>query len=169
MSEETKINNPQESGLPGQDVLEATEYDLVKGLLEAANYKEDKSLQKKIDIKRNGKILFSFTVRPLSEEDVRMARKKSTVYMPNPADSKLPAVEKEVNYFALRSWNIYLATLDEDREKIWNNPAIKEKFNVLQGVDTIDLLLTGGEKALVTDIIDNISGYDLNLEEYAKN
>lgn len=169
MSEETMNNNPQESGMPCQETVEATEYDLLKGLLEAANYKEDESLQKKIEIKRNGKLLFSFRVRPLSEEDVRLARKKSTVYMPNPADKKLPAIEKEVNYFTLRSWSIYLATLEEDRNKIWDNPAVKEKFDVIQGVEMIDILLTGGEKSAVTDIIDEISGYDMDLEEYAKN
>ena len=57
-----------ENGLP--ENVEDKQYDLVKSLLEAADYKEDESSRQKIEIKRDGKFLFEFTIRPLSEDEV---------------------------------------------------------------------------------------------------
>ena len=146
--------------------------DLLANLLEAADFKVDE--RKRIDVRRNGKLLFSFRVRPLSEDEILSIRKKATSYMPNPAGKHLPKVEKEVNYPLLRSWKIYTATVEEDRKKIWGNVALKEKLNVIQDVETIDALLKGGEKDAISDIIDDISGYgegehEVTLEAYAKN
>ncbi len=50
---------------------------MIAGLLEAAAFKSDDSLQKKIEIKRNGKLLFLF-VRPLTEEEIQGCRRKAT-------------------------------------------------------------------------------------------
>lgn len=147
--------------------------DLLLNLLEAAEYKKVET--KRIDVKRNGKVLFSFNIRPLSEDELLTIRKKATTYMKNPAGKNLPPVEKEVNFPLLRSWKVYMATVEADRKKIWGNTALKDKLNVIQDVETVDALLKGGEKDAICDIIDAVSGYgddgenEVTLEEYAKN
>lgn len=158
------------TGLPSEDVIAETEYSLIDGLLNAAAYKDDDSMQKEVRIERNGKFLFKFNVRPLSEEEVFKCRKAATSYMPNPANKKLPKIEKDIDMSLLRSWKVYMATVDEDKKQIWDNPQLKQNFpDVVQGVEMVDILLAGGEKSAVEDLIDKISGYDIDLTEYAKN
>lgn len=159
----------RETGLPTAAQVVDQEYDLLESLLKASEYKEDESLQRTIRIERNGNYLFSFRVRPISEEDLKIARKKSTSYMKNPAGKNLPPIEKETDYPMVRNWKIYLSTVEEDRAKIWDNKTLKDKFDLIQGAEMVDKLLTGGEKNAVSDVIDTLSGYDLDLTEYAKN
>ena len=149
--------------------VEDKQYDLVKSLLEAADYKEDESSRQKIEIKRDGKFLFEFTIRPLSEDEVLQIRKASAKYARNPAGKNLPKIETEVNWPQFKSRKIYEATIDEDREKIWDNPAIKKKFDLFEGWEAVDILLPGGWKNAVSDAIDQLSGYDVDLTDYAKN
>lgn len=156
-----------ENGLP--ENVEDKQYDLVKSLLEAADYKEDESSRQKIEIKRDGKFLFEFTIRPLSEDEVLQIRKASAKYARNPAGKNLPKIETEVNWPQFKSRKIYEATIDEDREKIWDNPAIKKKFDLFEGWEAVDILLPGGWKNAVSDAIDQLSGYDVDLTDYAKN
>lgn len=171
MAEKTKVTDRpvEETGLPGEEEVLRNEYDLMEGLLEAAEYKNDEDLQKKVEIRRKDKFLFAFTVRPLSEEDIRNARKKATKTKKNPAGRNLPDIEVDTDVSALRSWKIYLATIEPDRSEIWDNMALKKKFNAMQGYELVDVLLTGGEKSAVIELIDEISGYDLDLTDYAKN
>lgn len=165
MSVEKKTS--EELGLPAN--VEEVQYDLVQALLEAGNYSNNKDEQKKIKIERNGKFLFEFTVHPLSEDDIRFARKQSTSFMKNPNGKNLPPIEKETDFSKYRSWKIYLATIEEDQKKIWGNPALKESFSIIEPWEAVDKLLKGGEKSAVDDLIDKISGYDVDLTEYAKN
>lgn len=173
MSEKTKVTEMpiEETGIPSQEEVNETEYSLIEGLLGAAGYAEDEDLRKEIRIARNGKFFFKFTVRPLSEDEIRVARKNATKMINNPAGKKLPKIEGDVDMAALRSWKIYFATIEEDRDKIWENQEIKRKYNLMRGYESVDVLLTGGEKSSVIDIIDDISGFgeDLDLTEYAKN
>lgn len=113
MSVEKKTS--EELGLPAN--VEEVQYDLVQALLEAGNYSNNKDEQKKIKIERNGKFLFEFTVHPLSEDDIRFARKKSTSFMKNPNGKNLPPIEKETDFSKYRSWKIYLATIEEDQKR----------------------------------------------------
>ena len=161
----------EETGLPEQEVINRTEYDLMAGLLKAAGYAENEDLQKKMRIVRNGEFLFEFTIKPLGEEDIRIARKNATKMIKNPAGRNLPKIEGETDISALRSWKIYFATVQSDRDQIWDNQQLKKQFNCMQGYELVDVLLTGGEKSNVIDWIDKISGYDddLDLTEYAKN
>lgn len=147
------------------------EVDLLEGLLMAAGFREDEEMRKKVQIKRKGKVAFEFTIAPLSEADFMDARKKATTYRPNPANPKLPRIEWEVNPGMYRSHVIHAATIPEDRAKTWDNKQLIQKLNVLQGVETIDKVLTAGEKNAVCDLIEEISQYeaDLDLTEYAKN
>lgn len=174
MSEaKTKVTDRpvEETGIPSQEEVNRNEYDLVAALLEAAEFAEDEKLQKTMRIERSGKFLFEFTIRPLSEEEINLARKKATKMVKNPAGRHLPKIEGDVDGVQLRSWKVYFATIEADRKKIWENEALMKKYNCMQGYELVDILLTGGEKSRVLDWIDEISGYnnDIDLDEYAKN
>lgn len=163
---EKATKTPEELGLPSN--VEEVQYDLVQALLEAGNYGNAEEEQKLVRIERNGKFMFEFTVHPISEDDVRIARHKSTTFMKNPNGKNLPPIEKETDFSKLRSWKIYLATVEEDQKKIWGNPALKEAFNIIEPWEAVDKLLKGGEKSAVDDLINSISGYDIDLTDYAK-
>ncbi len=152
------------------------EYDLVKALLESAEYKTSEEEVTEVEIKRNGKFLFTVHIHPISEPDARTARKKATTYMPNPNGKKLPPIEKDFDSAKFNSWLIYLATTEADQDKIWNNGAIREKYGLALPVESIDVLLTLGEKRKLADLVTTISGLDddeeeetVDEEEYAKN
>lgn len=153
------------------------EYDLVKSLLEAAEFKTSDDTVTKVDLKRAGKFMFSVHIHPINEPDARFARKKATITMPNPNGKKLPPIEKDFDTTLFNSWLIYLATTEEDQQKIWGNQAIMQKYNLAQPVESIDVLLTVGEKRNLADMVTSISGMDdeysedetVNEEEYAKN
>lgn len=164
------------TGLDTASDRKEAEYDLVKALLESADYKTAEDEITEVEIKRNGKFLFAVHIHPLSDEDARFARKKATVYMPNPNGRKLPPIEKDFNTTKFTSWIIYLATTEEDQQKIWGNRTIMEKFGLAQPVESIDVLLKFGEKQKLSDIVMDISGIDsdeddvaVSREEYAKN
>lgn len=169
--------NKEEKDITGLDQAtdrKETEYDLVKALLEASEFKTDEDAVQEVEIKRGGKYLFTVHLHPISEPDATMARKKSTVYMPNPNGKKLPPIEKERNTAKFNSWLIYLATTEEDQEKIWGNRAIMEKFNLAQPYESIDCLLTLGEKQKLVELVMDLSGLsddeeEIDEEEYAKN
>lgn len=169
--------NKEERDITGLDQAtdrKEAEYDLVKALLEASEFKTDEDAVQEVEIKRGGKYLFTVHLHPINEPDATMARKKSTVYMPNPNGKKLPPIEKERNTAKFNSWLIYLATTEEDQEKIWGNRAIMEKFNLAQPYESIDCLLTLGEKQKLVELVMDLSGLsddeeEINEEEYAKN
>lgn len=173
MSETEKKNV---TGLDTAENRKETEYDLVKSLLEASEYKTAEDAVTEAEIKRNGKYLFSVNIHPISEADARFARKKATKYMPNPNGKKLPPIEKELDTAKFNSWLIYVATTEEDQQKIWGNPAIMQKYGLSLPVESVDVLLTLGEKRKLADLVTDISGLDdeedeetVTEEEYAKN
>ena len=164
------------TGLENASNRKEAEYDLVKSLLEASEFKVAEENITEAEIKRAGKYLFSVHLHPISEPDARVAIKKATTYMPNPNGKRLPPIEKELNTSKFNSWLIYLATTEADQQKIWGNPTIMEKFSLAQPVESIDVLLTLGEKRKLADLVTEISGMDededeetVNEEEYAKN
>lgn len=171
MAEKDKINV---TGLDQAEHRTEAEYDLVTSLLEAAEFKTSDDSITEAEIKRNGKFLFSVHLHPISEPDARFARKKATIYMPNPNNKKLPPIEKEHNTALFTSWLIYLATTEEDQQKIWGNPAIMQKYGLAQPVESIDTILTYGEKQKLADLVGEISGMvddddTMSEEDYAKN
>lgn len=162
------------TGLDSASDRKEAEYDLVNALLESAEYKTSEDEITEVDIKRKGRFLFTVHIHPISEPDARMARKKSTTYIPNPNGKKLPPIEKELDTAKFNAWLIYLATTEEDQQKVWGNPAIMQKYGLTLPVDSIDVLLTLGEKRKLADLVTDISGLDddednVDEEEYAKN
>lgn len=158
-----------DNGLPTQEEVLMNEDDLIAGLLEAADFKTSEALQKKIQIKRNDKVLFEFRIHPLDEEETQEMRRKCTKYAPNPNGRNLPKIEVSTDYVKMRSMKIYNATVPEDQAKVWNNKKIKDKLSVLDPIEVIELVLMAGEKDAIVDQIDAISGYGVTLEDYAKN
>lgn len=167
------------TGLSTANNRKETEYDLVTALLEAAEFKTADDQITEVEIKRAGKFLFTFHIHPISESDARTARKKATIYMPNPNNKKLPPIEKDFDSAKFNSWLIYLATTEEDQKKIWGNPAVMQAKGLMQPVESVEALLTLGEKRKVADLVTEISGMDddddtqdeeiVDEEEYAKN
>lgn len=168
-----------------EEVLQ-NEESLLRGLLEAGSFKDDESFRRKIVIKRAGKPLFSFTVRPLDEEEELNCYKMATPKIPNPQGKHLPKIDGKTDVAVMRSWKIYTATIEEDRQKIWNNVQYKQKKGLITPIEVVDSLLRSGDKDAVLAIIDQISGSRGNdnvgdvdttedagdattLEEYAKN
>lgn len=171
------MENTTEKNITGLETAtnrKEAEYDLVKSLLTAMNYQTDENAITEAEIKRKGTYLFSVNLHPISDEQIRVARKKATVYMPNPNNKKLPPIEKDVNNAKLKSMIIYLATTEEDQKKIWGNQAVMEKAGIMEPYESVDVLLTAGEKSRLVDLIMEISGMDdedegMDEEEYAKN
>lgn len=163
------VNKQEDSTMMDHKEILMNETDLLKGLLEAASFKDDKEMQRLVQIKRKGKVLFSFHIRPLEEEESDECRRKATKKVANPNGRHLPKIEGTTDYVKMRSYKILAATIEEDRAKIWDNPKIKEQLNVLQAIDVIDMVLMAGEKDQICDIIDDISQYGVSLEDFAKN
>ena len=69
---------------------------------------------------------------------------------------------------------IHTATVEADRDKLWDNKKVWEALRakglqIMNGLDVIEYCLKAGEKDKVLECIDALSGYDSNLEEVAKN
>lgn len=174
--------NTEKTNVTGLDQAtnrKEAEYDLVSSLLAAADYKTSDDATVEAKIERSGVYYFSVHLHPVSDKDTRFARKKATIYMPNPNNKKLPPIEKDFDTSKFRSWVIYLATAEEDQTKIWGNSAVMQKHNLSEPWESIDVLLAFGEKSKMFDLITEISGLDedgnvneeevMDDEEYAKN
>lgn len=147
--------------------LRTYETDILKGLLTAAAFKTEDENIHPVEIARNGVVLFTFRIRPLSEEEYHQCKDKNTKYVRNKQlGIKFPEQTDSVRY---RSALIYQATIDEDRAKVWDNKDAWKALNVLNGIDLVDKILLAGEKDAVLELIDKISGYSTTMEEVAKN
>ena len=149
------------------------EYDLVASLLKAADYRNDEDLITTAEIRRNGKFLFEVNLHPIGDEEAKKIRRKATSYMPNPTNKKLPPIEKDFNSGLFNALIIYHGTTEEDKKRIWGNKEIMDKFNLIEPHESIDVLLTVGEKNKLSDLVIEISGWneetDKDEEEYVKN
>lgn len=156
------MSNPAEkksvTGLDTAENRKEAEYDLLTALLEASDYKTDEENIVEVDVVKGDKKLFTVHLHPLSDRDVKLARKKATTYMPNPNGKKLPPIEKAFDEVAFKNWVIYLATVEEDQQKIWGNPGFMQKKGLSLPVDSIDELLPAGKKAAMFDAVAEISG-----------
>ena len=75
----------------------------------------------------------------------------------------------------MKSMAIYLATTEEDQQRIWGNPAVKEKAGLMESYESVDVLLNAGEKLKLWETVLDISGLNdddddtMDEEEYSKN
>lgn len=176
MAETNKAKNtmPEEYDAAPAGVEEATqeeilmnENQILQGLIEAGTEKDSEDSYEKIQIRRNGILKFEFRIRPVSEKESMKCRERATKYAPRKRGQ--PRTEIETDQSLMRSWLIYTATVDEDRKKTWDNQKAKDAFNIIQGVEMIDAVLLSGEKDLIIDRINDISGYGEDMEVSAKN
>ncbi len=151
--------------------LKAREEDFIQGLIDAAGYVTEDT--QRIEIIRDGRLFFAFTIRPLSEEEYNKCKKKHTKYVRNRQfGMKMPDETDSVKY---RSALIYQATIEEDRRNLWDNKDVwealkRQGLQIVRGLDVIEYALKAGEKDRVLEAIDKLSGYDdNNLEEVVKN
>ena len=161
-------NKETEKNVTGLDLApdrKEAEYDLVTALLEAANYKTSDDELLEVDISRRGKKLFTVTIHPLSDGDVKTAQKQAGIYKPNPTNKKLGLVKVDQANDKLASWLIYLATIEADQEKIWGNKQIMSQFNLMQPWESIDVLLKKGEKDALLEKVFDISGMNDDEDE----
>lgn len=111
-----------------------------------------------VEIVRGGKVKLTFRIHPLTERQFNDCRKRFTHYKPNKkfGGMKMPIETDGAKY---RSALIIEATDEEDRAKIWNNPTILQALNIVSATDVVDKILFGGEKDMIVDKINEISGY----------
>ena len=115
------------------------EEDFIQGLIDAADYAADET--QRIEIVRDGKVYFAFSIRPLSEEEYNKCKKNNTRYVRNRQfGMKLPEETNSVKY---RSSLIYQATVEEDRKNLWDNKrvweALRDKgLQIVRGLDVIE-------------------------------
>lgn len=172
-------NNKETKDLTGLETTEisdrksreATEYNLLENLLKTAEFIDSKEAITEVDIKRKGEVMFTLHIRPVSDQDIRRIRKQATTYMPNPANRKLPPIEKEFNTAKFNSLLVYAASTREDQESIWGNKTLMQKYDLVEPWETVDRLLLFAEKSQLCDIVYEISGgeEEATLEDYAKN
>ena len=157
---------------PEQDgnQLKIHEEDFLQGLIDAAGYAEEE--KQRIEIAREGRLMFAFSIRPLSESEYNSCKKKHTKFVRNRSlGVKMPEDTDNVKY---RADLIYRATIEEDKKKLWDNKKVWEALRnkgmqIVSALDVIEYSLKAGEKDQIVDCIVKLSGYNDNLEEVTKN
>ena len=171
MAEVTAITS-METEMDEREMYRENEDNFLEGLLAAADDAANDTV--KVDIVRDDKHYFSFSIHPLSEEQLFEIRKKYTKYEKNRrAGIK---VAGEVDTAKYRSSVIYNSTVPADQQKIWDNKKLWEGLRkqgkvIVNALDVVEALLKPGEKDRVMEAIDDLSGYgteDLQVET-AKN
>ena len=157
MEKNKKVAEATEALGIDENLSEDEEFDLISGFLKAADSLAE--MTKNIVIRRQGKTLLKFRIRPISELDMKSAKKKATTYMPNPNNKKLPAIVKDRDEVVYNSYIIYLATVPEDRAQLWDSRDLRAKLGVDEGYELVDKVLLPGEKDAIIEQIDELCGY----------
>lgn len=112
---------------------------------------EKENTSQRINLKdREGNVLLSFRIRPLSETEYDEIIKKT---------SKKNKKGVEIrNIVAERSEQIYQATVDEDKY-IWDSPEVLNDYVTHFPRDVIEDSLAAGDKMTIINAIDSLSGY----------
>lgn len=150
-----------------QNIMRSYEDDILGGILAAANFKNNEDEFVEIEVARKGIVYLKFRIRPLSEDEYVKCKERFTTYVRNKQIGiKVP---EDTDTTAYRSALIYQATIEEDRQKVWDNKKAWKQLDVLSGVQLIGKVLKPGEKDAILSKLDEISGYSSSLEEVAKN
>ena len=139
-------------------------------MIDASEFSTEET--QRIEIVREGRLYFAFRIRPLSSEEYDKCRRRHTKYVRNKNfGMKMPQDTDRIKY---QSDLIYQATVEEDREKLWDNRKVWNALNakkdrIINGLDVVECVLKAGEKDKVLEAIDKLSGFEENLEEEVKN
>ncbi len=150
--------------------IRENEEDFIQGLIDASEFSTEET--QRIEIVREGRLYFAFRIRPLSSEEYDKCRRRHTKYVRNKNfGMKMPQDTDRIKY---QSDLIYQATVEEDREKLWDNRKVWNALNakkdrIINGLDVVECVLKAGEKDKVLEAIDKLSGFEENLEEEVKN
>lgn len=135
------------------------DFDIAQALIEAAEY--NKGEQRRINIRRAGKVLFTFVVEGISEEKWNQARRENT--------KNRGKRTEELDSARFLSQVIFFATVDEDK-KIWRNQEVMSKLNVATPVEVIQAVLLPAEKMKISEVVEELSGFgEDNLESLIEN
>lgn len=90
-------------------------------------------------------------------------RKKYTKYTKNRRQGIRVADELDMPKY--RASVIYNSTTEEDKAKLWDNPAVKKGLEakgicIINALDVIDAVLLPGEKDRIMEIIDDVNGFN---------
>lgn len=143
-----------------QEELLFSEDELLRALTEKAHLETTETIEVVF-----GHTKFAFRIRPLSEREWSECRERCTKYKRNKrlGGMKLPEDTDTVAYHTLL---IYTATVQEDREKLWDNKKLWKVVGALTGTDMVDRLIPyAGKKQQIIDRIERLSGYDDESEE----
>lgn len=157
--EDTNIDEPMTQE-DMQNAAAINESDLLKALKGEGLHQEDTRV---ITVKfRNA--TFSFRVRALTEREYDTCREKSTKYVKNRRMGGMRLPDK-TDTVAYHTRLIYTATVDEDREKLWDNKNLWAAVNAVTGTDMVDTLIPmAGKKQQIVEIIEQLSGFDEDSE-----
>lgn len=153
-----------------QNILE-NEDDYIAGLLAAAKDIEDDVLP--IEIRRKGKLFFTFHIHSLDGQELTDIRKKYTKYTKNRRNGV--RVAEDIDNVKFRASLIYNSTTDEDKKKLWDNQRIWNGLEaqgkvIINALDVIQSVLLPGEIDWIMDQIDDFNGFNNNeLQATAKN
>ena len=144
-----------------RETILANEDDYLEGLLAAADNAANDT--KKIEIIRNERKYFSFSIHSLTDEMLKDIRKKYTKYTKNRRQGIRVADELDMPKY--RASVIYNSTTEEDKAKLWDNPAVKKGLEakgicIINALDVIDAVLLPGEKDRIMEIIDDVNGFN---------
>lgn len=164
----TEKKNENVTGLDQASNRREAERSLLESLFAAADFKTDADSIQEIRVERNGVYFFTLHLHPVSDADITFANKKATQYKDHPQGKKYGKIEVGYDKSTFKSWVIYLATTEEDQQKIWGNKEFMARFGLQQPWQSIDMMLTVGDKSKLMDIITEISGLDDDDDEDEK-
>lgn len=143
-----------------RDEIAINEDELLRALTDKSQHDD---LVERIEV-NFGKARFSFRIRPLSEKEYDRCRERNTKYQKNRrlGGMKLPESTNTTGY---HSDLIYTATLNEDRDKLWDNKRLWAAVNAVTGTDMVDKLIPyAGKKQAIIERIEALSGFDDDTE-----
>lgn len=153
--------------IENQEEEEVTQEELLineDALLKALTDKEQHADRIETIEVKFGQTLFKFRIRPLSEREWDKAREMNTKYSKNRrlGGMRLPEKTDTVGYHTTL---IYMATLDADKKKLWDNKKLWAAVNAVTGTDMVDKLIPyAGKKQAIVDRIELLSGFDDDTE-----
>lgn len=155
----TGLDRPDLENMEERDIKEY-EGDILNAILGMASFKHDESEFRRIKIVRNKTVMLQFMIRPMTDEDFSKCRKKNAKMKKGRF-----GVEREVlDTVRYHSQVIYEATVPDEKlggVKVWDykRETLWRQLNVASGVDAIDAILKAGEKDMIIDQIEMISGF----------
>ena len=133
-----------------KETRQQEEYDLVKGLLEAADYRTSSIAVSEEEIRRNGKLLFRVRIHPLGNDDFQTARKKATTISTAKAFadvynfktvgiSSLEGLAYNIkNDISLLNINVICSLIDAKNENVYYG-LFDKNYNMLEELSTCSI------------------------------